>query len=80
MDEVYAPGTVLDIPHRPQWSYSMSKKELEALEEKEFEAYLQKIYSKYTANRLSYFDNNLEVRKVREEGGRGKGYSISSCV
>ena len=71
MDEVYAPGTALDIPHRPQWSYSMSKKELETLEEKEFEAYLKEIHSKYTVSQLSYFENNLEVRVGGGAGGSG---------
>ena len=38
MEEVHQPGSVLDFPHRPPWDYSMSKAELEALEERSFEA------------------------------------------
>ena len=61
VEEVHHPGSVLDFPHRPPWSYDMSKAELVSLEERQFEAYLKDIYSKYTAEQLSYFEHNLEV-------------------
>ena len=61
VEDVYAPGTVLDIPKRPPWSYSMSKEELERQEEAMFKDYLEKIYSQHRAERLSYFEHNLEV-------------------
>ena len=61
MDDVYAPGTVLDIPKRPPWSYSMTKEQVEAQEEAMFEEYLKKIYSQHKPERLSYFEHNLEV-------------------
>ena len=64
VDDVYAPGTVLDIPKRPPWSYSMTKEEVESQEEAMFEDYLQKIYSQHKPERLSYFEHNLEVRRV----------------
>ena len=28
LDDVYQPGSVLDIPTRPPWDYSMSKDEV----------------------------------------------------
>ena len=62
VDDIYVPGTVLDIPKRPPWSYSMTKEQVESQEEAMFEDYLQKIYSQYNPNRLSYFEHNLEVR------------------
>ena len=46
VDDVYVPGTVLDIPKRPPWSYSMTKEQVEAQEEAMFEEYL-KIYSQH---------------------------------
>lgn len=61
MEEVYQPGSVLDIPRRPAWNYSMSKVELEGKEERVFKAYLEDIYSKHTPRKLSYFEHNLEV-------------------
>ena len=46
VDDAYAPGTVLDIPKRPPWSYSMTKEQVKAQEEAMFEEYL-KIYSQH---------------------------------
>ena len=46
VDDVYAPGTVLDIPKRPPWSYSMTKEQVKAQEEAMFKEYL-KIYSQH---------------------------------
>ena len=62
VDDVYVPGTVLDIPKRPPWSYSMTKEQVERQEEAMFEEYLQKIYSQHKPEKLSYFEHNLEVR------------------
>lgn len=64
VDDIYVPGTVLDIPKRPPWSYSMTKQQVEHQEEAMFEDYLQKIYSQHKPERLSYFEHNLEVRKT----------------
>ena len=61
MDDVYVPGTALDIPKRPPWFYSMTKEQLESQEEAMFDDYLKNIYSKYSPERLSYFEHNLEV-------------------
>ncbi len=58
---MYAAG--LDFPRRPPWSYAMSKRDLEASEERAFEAYLNVIHSKHTVEQLSYFEHNLEVRR-----------------
>ena len=61
MAEVYAPGTVLDIPKRPPWSYAMTKEEVESQEEAMFDGYLKNIYSQHKPETLSYFEHNLEV-------------------
>lgn len=64
MDEVYLPGTVLDIPKRPSWSYTMTKEEVESREEAMFHDYLDNIYSRHKPETLSYFEHNLEVRRL----------------
>ncbi len=61
VDQVYRPGSVLDIPKRPPWTYEMSKAEVEGQEEAMFKDYLQRIYSSHKTKDLSYFEHNLEV-------------------
>lgn len=61
MEDVYQPGSVLDIPQRPPWTYQMSKAQVERQEEKMFEDYLRRIHSKHRPEKLSYFEHNLEV-------------------
>lgn len=59
--EVYQPGSVLDFPRRPPWSYEMSKEQLMSQEERSFQEYLGKIHGAYTLEKLSYFEHNLET-------------------
>ena len=61
MEDIYQPGSVLDIPRRPPWNYSMTKEMVEGQEEAMFEKYLRDIYSSYKSEDLSYFEHNLEV-------------------
>ena len=61
VDDIYQPGSVLDIPKRPPWNYSMSKAQVERQEERMFSHYLQNIHSKHRKEELSYFEHNLEV-------------------
>ncbi|XP_053328937.1 guanine nucleotide-binding protein-like 1 [Spea bombifrons] len=61
IDEIYRPGSVLDFPKRPAWSYQMSKEQVQTQEEKAFKDYLLKIYEKHSPQELSYFDHNLET-------------------
>ena len=61
VEDVYRPGSVLDIPHRPPWSYSMSKQQVERQEEIAFQEYLSRIHSSHRPNELSLFEHNLEV-------------------
>ena len=58
---MYRPGSVLDIPKRPPWSYKMSKHQVERQEEDMFESYLHKIHTTFKHKDLSYFEHNLEV-------------------
>lgn len=37
IEDYYKPGSPLDMPLRPKWSYDMSKQQLEANENKYFE-------------------------------------------
>ena len=61
VDDIYHPGSVLDIPKRPPWDYSMTKEQVERQEEAMFSRYLHNIHSKYQKEDLSYFEHNLEV-------------------
>ena len=61
MEDIYQPGSVLDIPQRPPWTYQMIKMEVEAREETMFVEYLRNIYSRHKPEELSYFEHNLEV-------------------
>jgi hypothetical protein len=51
----------IEMPHRPPWSLDESKDAVEARENKYFEKWLSGIYSKYSADRLNFFEHNLEV-------------------
>ena len=62
MEDVYGEGSVLDLPHRPPWTYSTTKEELDKREAAAFAAYLHDIHSKYGHSQLSYFEHNLEAR------------------
>uniref|UniRef100_A0A8C5QJ13 Guanine nucleotide-binding protein-like 1 n=1 Tax=Leptobrachium leishanense TaxID=445787 RepID=A0A8C5QJ13_9ANUR len=61
IEKIYRPGSVLDFPKRPAWSYEMSKEAVLSQEEKAFREYLQKIYENHNPRELSYFDHNLET-------------------
>ncbi|KAK9761931.1 hypothetical protein K7432_012793 [Basidiobolus ranarum] len=53
--------TILDFPKRPTWSHEMSKEALEVHENEYFEQWLNKIYSEFPVEQLSFFEHNLEV-------------------
>nr|CAB3250077.1 guanine nucleotide-binding protein-like 1 [Phallusia mammillata] len=59
--EIYQPGSELDMPKRPNWSYKMSKEQLESREASYFQKYLNEIYNKFGDQNLSYFEHNLET-------------------
>ncbi|OWF39484.1 guanine nucleotide-binding protein-like 1 [Mizuhopecten yessoensis] len=61
IDQVYQPGSVLDLPKRPPWNYSLSRAELEAREQKYFQEYTEAITEKFPPEQLSYFEMNLET-------------------
>ncbi|XP_077986081.1 guanine nucleotide-binding protein-like 1 [Glandiceps talaboti] len=61
IDDIYRPGSVLDMPKRPPWNYSLSKEQVENREEKYFLEYLENIYEKHSPKELSYFEHNLET-------------------
>lgn len=58
---IFFPGSELDIPKRPKWSFSMSKQEIDAQENKYFLEYVTAIENKYPLKELSYFELNLET-------------------
>ncbi|ORX89210.1 P-loop containing nucleoside triphosphate hydrolase protein [Basidiobolus meristosporus CBS 931.73] len=59
LEETYP--KILDFPKRPSWSYQMSKNALETREKEYFEEWLEKIYSEFPVDQLSFFEHNLEV-------------------
>ena len=62
LEKIYRPGTVLDMPIRPSWNYSMTKQELDAREERFFHQYVEKIFNAHQdSDDLSYFELNLET-------------------
>lgn len=61
LETTYKPGSVLDMPKRPPWKYSMSKEQVERTEREMFENFLDKIYDEYKLSELSYFERNLET-------------------
>lgn len=61
VDDIYRPGSVLDIPKRPPWKYSMTKAQVEKQEEAMFSSYLRSIHSQHRQEEISYFEHNLEV-------------------
>ncbi|CAK8675232.1 unnamed protein product [Clavelina lepadiformis] len=61
IEEVYKPGSELDMPKRPKWTYGMSKHKLEQTEEIYFQTYLNEIHQKFSEMTLSYFEHNLET-------------------
>lgn len=60
VDDIYPPGTILDIPKRPSWNSNGTRATVETREEKMFESYLTEIYAKFPMDHLSYFEHNLE--------------------
>lgn len=51
----------LGIAKRPPWDYRVTTKELEKRESKYFQEFLEKIFSTYSPDVLSYFEMNLET-------------------
>jgi hypothetical protein len=49
------------MPKRPTWSMTEGKEAVDARETRYFEQWLKAVYDKYSADRLNYFEHNLEV-------------------
>ncbi|XP_044758099.1 guanine nucleotide-binding protein-like 1 [Coccinella septempunctata] len=50
-----------DFPKRPEWSYELTKEELESNERKYFNEYLGKMEKNFTSSELGFFELNLET-------------------
>ena len=61
LEDIYKPGTVLDMPKRPEWSYKMNKRQVEENEESMFRQYIKDIKHEHPGTELSYFEMNLET-------------------
>ena len=79
VEDVYRPGSVLDIPHRPPWSYSMTKQQLDQQEESAFQDYLSRIHSNHHPHELSLFEHNLEVHVPRFHTEFGGEKFVGHC-
>ncbi|KAI8974363.1 P-loop containing nucleoside triphosphate hydrolase protein [Pilobolus umbonatus] len=51
----------IEIPIRPQWSYDMTKEQVDEREKESFDQWLTTITEKYKDQEISYFERNLEV-------------------
>ncbi|CAF1577005.1 unnamed protein product, partial [Adineta ricciae] len=61
IEQIYRPGSALDMPVRPPWTYEMTKEQLEQQEQTYFNGYLEKIFASFEPGDLSYFEMNLET-------------------
>lgn len=61
IEQIYRPGSALDMPVRPPWTYQMTKEQLEEGEKTYFNNYLERIFANFDAEHLSYFEMNLET-------------------
>lgn len=61
LEDIYEPGSVLDVPKRPAWHYRSTKHQVEDREQVMFKQYLENIYDKYRPEQLSWFEHNLET-------------------
>ena len=82
LQEVYQPGSVLDLPTRPSWTSSMSKEELDRSEQKYFRQNVDRILKGHKdSDDLSYFELNLETwRQVRQRAFSGTDASLSDSL
>ncbi|KAJ3194599.1 Guanine nucleotide-binding-like protein 1 [Irineochytrium annulatum] len=60
-ENLYPGNSTIDFPKRPPWTRGESKEELEERETKYFNEWMQKTYAQWPADKLSYFEHNLEV-------------------
>ncbi|XP_054715883.1 guanine nucleotide-binding protein-like 1 [Uloborus diversus] len=60
-EDVFVPGSELDMPKRPCWEFSYTKEQLDAREQKYFREYLDNLESKFGEQELSHFEMNLET-------------------
>ena len=61
IENIYRPGSALDMPVRPAWTYDMTKEQLEQQERTYFEGYLEKIFADFEGENLSFFEMNVET-------------------
>jgi len=51
----------INMPIRPEWTYSMTKEQVDKQEQEYYQKWLDDIYAKYSVRELNYFEHNLEV-------------------
>jgi ribosome biogenesis GTPase A len=61
IEQIYRPGSALDMPIRPPWTYDMTKEQLEQQEQTYFNSYLDRIFANFESEHLSYFEMNVET-------------------
>jgi len=52
---------VIEFPRRPDWNGESDPKRIDEIENREFEAYLEKIHSEHDKRQLSFFEHNIET-------------------
>ena len=52
---------MIEFPRRPDWNGESDPKRIDEIENREFEAYLEKIHSEHDKRQLSFFEHNIET-------------------
>ena len=60
VEDIYKPGSELDMPKRPSWNYEMTTEQLNRKEQSYFSEYCKNIMST-VGEEISYFEMNLET-------------------
>ncbi|KAK7094449.1 guanine nucleotide-binding protein-like 1 [Littorina saxatilis] len=61
VESIHVKEPSLDFPKRPPWEFTLSKQQLEKQERSYFQDYVHSILTSHDAERLSYFELNLET-------------------
>eukprot|EP00762_Andalucia_godoyi_P002576 ANDGO_03390.mRNA.1 GTPase LSG1-2 len=52
---------LVQVPRRPEWTYEMSREEVEKNEEEMFQRWMMDVFSRFKPTELNYFECNLEM-------------------
>ncbi|KAJ3353931.1 Guanine nucleotide-binding-like protein 1 [Entophlyctis luteolus] len=61
LDDLYHPSKLITFPQRPEWFPGDSKEVVEGREERIFKEWMDDLFNKWSADELSFFEQNIEV-------------------